>query len=169
MVWFRIGWMGVDLFFVISGFVIGLSAMAEIDAQGAAGFRAPFFRRRLARIAPLHYLTGLIFVAMVAPHVLFDGFALNALAHLTFLHNLVPAYHGSINGSNWSLGTEMQFYVLILVLGPWIARHASWKMLGLFVVSGLGVALCSHAFHSCRFGQRPRALVYDEHPAPRHA
>lgn len=133
VVWFRIGWMGVDLFFVISGFVIGLSAMSEIEAHGATGFRVPFFRRRLARIVPLHYLTGLIFVAMVAPHVLFDGFALNALAHLSFVHNLVPAYHGSINGSNWSLGTEMQFYVLILVLGPWIARQASWKMLVWFV------------------------------------
>ena len=138
LVWFRIGWMGVDLFFVISGFVIGLSALAEIDARGVDGFRAPFFRRRLARIVPLHYLTGLIFVAMVAPAVLFEGFALNALAHLSFLHNLVPAYHGAINGSNWSLATEMQFYVLILVLGPWIARRASWQVLTVFVLVAWG-------------------------------
>lgn len=133
VVWFRIGWMGVDLFFVISGFVIGLSALSEMDSKGVGGFRVPFFRRRLARIVPLHYLTALIFVAMVAPQVLFDGFALNALAHATFLHNLVPGYHGAINGSNWSLATEMQFYVLMLLLGPWIARRASWKMLCAFV------------------------------------
>lgn len=133
LVWFRIGWMGVDLFFVISGFVIGLSAFSEIDERGSQNFRAPFFRRRLARIVPLYYLTGLVFVAMVVPQVLFDDFTFNALAHLSFLHNLVPAYHGAINGSNWSLATEMQFYVLVLLLGPWIARHASWKMLLLFI------------------------------------
>lgn len=133
IVWFRIGWMGVDLFFVISGFVIGLSAISDIAVRGAHDFRVPFFRRRMARIIPLHYLTCLIFVTMVAPQVLFDGFALNALAHISFLHNLVPAYHDSINGSNWSLGAEMQFYVLILALGPWIARQASWKILASFV------------------------------------
>lgn len=35
--------MGVDLFFVISGFVIGLSAFAEIDKRGAWNFQGAFF------------------------------------------------------------------------------------------------------------------------------
>lgn len=128
LVWFRIGWMGVDLFFVISGFVIGLSAFAEIDKHGTSAFRKPFFQRRLSRIVPLHYFTVLIFVAMVVPQVLFENFWLNAVTHLLFLHNLFPAFHGAINGSNWSLGTEMQFYVLMLVLAPWLLRTAGWKV-----------------------------------------
>lgn len=122
--WFRIGWMGVDLFFVISGFVIGLSAFAEIERSGASGFRAPFLRRRLARIVPLHYLTCLVFAVFVVPEILFHPNLLpNLLTHALFLHNLFPAFQGAINGSNWSLGAEMQFYVLVLLIGPWLRRE----------------------------------------------
>ena len=46
----------MDLFFVISGFVIGLLAFAEIDKRGAWNFEDAFFSRRVARIVPLHYL-----------------------------------------------------------------------------------------------------------------
>jgi peptidoglycan/LPS O-acetylase OafA/YrhL len=131
LVWFRLGWMGVDLFFVISGFVIGLSAFAEIDKSGVNNFRKPFMRRRLARIVPLHYLTMLVFVVFVAPELLFTHFWLNCLAHLTFLHNLDIRLHGAINGSNWSLGTEMQFYVLMLIIAPWVRQT---RLLSIFVV-----------------------------------
>lgn len=133
LVWFRIGWMGVDLFFIISGLVIGLSVFAEIDRSGTAGFRRPFMRRRLVRIAPLHYFTCLIFVAMVGPQLLFENFWANAVMHLLFLHNLVPSFHGAINGPNWSLGVEVQFYVFVLLLAPWIQRVSICKMLVVLV------------------------------------
>ncbi|MBC7917212.1 MAG: acyltransferase [Rhodoferax sp.] len=134
-VWFRIGWMGVDLFFVISGFVIALSAFSEIDKHGPTAFRNPFMRRRLARIVPLHYLTCLVFVALVVPQLLFGGIFWNALTHLLFIHNLFPGFHGAINGANWSLGVEMQFYLLMLVLAPWIQRANLWRLAGVFVLS----------------------------------
>jgi|GEM_PF-532354 len=123
--WFRVGWMGVDLFFVISGCVIGLSAFSAIDRLGEERFRWPFFLRRLARIVPLHYLTLLVFVIFISPDLLFQNFWSDFGAHLLFLHNLDPIFHGAINGSNWSLGVEMQFYVLMLLLAPWM-RNARW-------------------------------------------
>ncbi len=128
-VWFRIGWMGVDLFFVISGFVIGLSAFSEIDKHGNAGFRIPFMQRRLARIVPLHYLTLLIFVSFITPELLFNHFWTNLISHLFFVHNFSPIFHGAINGSNWSLGTEMQFYVLMLFAAPWVRTTRWWWLL----------------------------------------
>jgi peptidoglycan/LPS O-acetylase OafA/YrhL len=133
-VWFRIGWMGVDLFFVISGFVIALSAFAEIDKHGPTAFRQPFMRRRLVRIVPLHYLTCLVFVALVVPQIIFGGFLGNALTHALFIHNLFPSFHGSINGSNWSLGVEMQFYIMMLMLAPWLQRANLWKVAAVFVL-----------------------------------
>src|SRR3954451_23805604 len=62
LVWFRISWMGVDLFFVISGFVIALSAFARLQQGGLVDFWRSFSLARLARIAPLYYLTCLIFM-----------------------------------------------------------------------------------------------------------
>ncbi len=119
-VWFRIGWMGVDLFFVISGFVIGLSAFICIDRSGVEGFRVPFIRHRLARIIPLHYLTRLIYVAFIVPELLFThGFWLQILTHALFIHNFFLEHQGGISGVNWSLAAEMQFYLLTLASASW--------------------------------------------------
>jgi hypothetical protein len=54
---FRMGWIGVDLFFVISGFVIGLSAI-RLYRDGDRSYRWTFMRRRLARIVPLYLVTA---------------------------------------------------------------------------------------------------------------
>lgn len=77
----------------------------------------------------------LIFIAFIAPELMFQGFLSNLLSHLFFVHNLVPAYHGAINGSNWSLGTEMQFYILMAVMAPWIYSARIWKILVVFVLA----------------------------------
>lgn len=132
--WFRIGWMSVDLFFVISGFVIGLSAFAEIDRHGPRAFRGPFMRRRICRIAPLHYLTCLAYILFIAHDLISDKLWTNALAHALFIHNWFPKLHGAINGVNWSLGAEMQFYVLMLIIAPWI-RVARWWQLVLVLTT----------------------------------
>jgi len=57
---FRIGWIGVDLFFVISGFVIGRAAIIGISTQPSSR-KKPFFERRLRRIVPLYLLSGMVF------------------------------------------------------------------------------------------------------------
>lgn len=134
LAWFRVGWLGVDLFFVISGFVIGLSAFSAIEHSGAAGFRQYFFIRRLARIVPLYYATLIIFSLFVAPALLFSNFFANLAAHLFFVHNWFIHLHGSINGSNWSLGTEMQFYLLMILVSPWL-KNVQWhRFVCLFVL-----------------------------------
>lgn len=125
--------MGVDLFFVISGFVIGLSAFAEIDKRGAWNFQSEFFSRRVARIVPLHYLTLLVFVVFISPELLFTNFWTNLSAHLLFVHNLNLNLHGAINGSNWSLAAEMQFYVLMLLVAPWIRIGRWWAIATVFI------------------------------------
>ena len=132
LLWFRGGWMGVDLFFVISGFVIGLSAFAAIDRDGPRNFQGSFFSRRIARIVPLHYLTMLVFIVFISPEFLFTNFWVNLTSHLVFLHNLDINFSGAINGSNWSLATEMQFYVLMLLVAPWIRTERWWVIAVVF-------------------------------------
>lgn len=133
LLWFRAGWMGVDLFFVISGFVIGLSAFSEIDRNGPYHFQGAFFSRRVTRIVPLHYLTMLAFVVFISPELLFTNFWANLTSHALFVHNLNLNLHGAINGSNWSLATEMQFYVLMLLVAPWIRVGRWWAIATVFI------------------------------------
>lgn len=134
LAWLREGWLAVDLFFVVSGFVIGLSAFSRVQAQGP-GFRAGFLRARLARIVPLHYLTLLAYIALVEPSLRQQGdFWANLGSHLLFVHNLFPSHAGAINGPNWSLGTEMQFYLLVAFAAPWLARARAWVIAVSFVL-----------------------------------
>jgi peptidoglycan/LPS O-acetylase OafA/YrhL len=128
---FRFGWIGVNLFLVISGFVIGLTALSGFNRQGP-GFRLPFARRRLARILPLYLLTGLIYVLLVESSLLqgpTSWLVAQVASHLLFLHNLSPKTFGTIDGPNWSVALEMQFYLAMLWLTPWIARLPAWRML----------------------------------------
>jgi len=140
---FRAGWVGVDLFFVISGFVIGLSAI-RLYRDGEPDYRRTFMRRRLARIVPLYVLTCAAFLAVVHPSVLslpWGRLALQLGSHLLFLHNLHPSLHGAINGPNWSVAAEMQFYVLVIVAVPLLSRmDVRWLVTG-----GVLVAWASRA------------------------
>ena len=97
---FRIGWVGVELFFTLSGFVITLSCLRNIQTSGP-GYRRPFMISRLARIVPLYLLTSWCQLVLVEPQ-LFKApgsiFWTNLLTHLFFVHNLTPQYAGALNG-----------------------------------------------------------------------
>lgn len=121
MFWFRIGWVGVDLFFVISGFVITLSAI-RLYKKMPDFYHGIFIKRRLLRIAPLYYLTLFCFIVFVSPTLLWVDFYENLGLHLFFIHNLSPEFQGAINGVNWSIAVEMQFYLIMLLLGPYLLR-----------------------------------------------
>ena len=121
---FRIGWIGVDLFFVISGFVITRSALAMWRSD-PKGFVRRYWAHRLSRIVPLYVLTCALWIALFLPDF-FDqtptACEWQIGAHLTFTHTFWPFTYSAIDGVNWTLGIEMQFYLLVAALVPWIAR-----------------------------------------------
>lgn len=122
----RNGWMGVDLFFVISGFVITLSLSRE-NLSTPRRARLNFMTRRWFRIAPLYYFTIIVFITFLQPHLIFlsgKSIAAHFGSHLVFLHNLLPQTHGSIVGPNWTIALEMQFYLFMALL---ITQIFSWK------------------------------------------
>lgn len=128
---FRYGWVGVNLFLVISGFVIGLAALDGWERQGPA-FRKPFARRRLMRIVPLYLLTGLAYLVLVESSLLQGSRSRlfnHVASHLLFVHNFNITTFGSIDGPNWSVALEMQFYLAMLLLTPLLARMPAWRML----------------------------------------
>lgn len=132
------GWVGVDLFFVISGFVIGKTALDSHQRGG--GWRRPFGERRLRRIAPLYLATLALYLFLVNPDLLHQGWVsvYQIGMHLGFVHNLWHQTHGTINPPNWSVGLEMQFYLLMAVCAPWLARNALWKVMAVW--AGIAIA-----------------------------
>ncbi|MER2556356.1 MAG: acyltransferase [Candidatus Competibacter denitrificans] len=122
LLWFRIGWLGVDLFFVISGFLITLVALQLFKNYGSDFYKI-YLRRRLARIAPLYFLTGFVFLVFLWSTFLNSGILIkNIVYHLLFIHNLDAETHRALNAPNWSIGVEMQFYLLILLTIRYLVR-----------------------------------------------
>lgn len=138
LAWFAWGWAAVDIFYVISGFVITLSALnLRADRSLTEGqIFLRFIDKRLRRIVPLHYLSLLIFIIIFSDLVLAPGFDLDFIMHLFFAHNLVPEFHRSLNAVNWTLAVEMQFYfALILVI-----RFVNYQNLKKFVIAAFLMA-----------------------------
>jgi peptidoglycan/LPS O-acetylase OafA/YrhL len=123
---FDYGWVGVNLFLVISGFVITLSGFRHLEEYPHAFSRA-FTVSRMARIVPLYLLTGVVFVLATNPSWLRDSLPaqlIHITSHLAFVHNLYPVTHGSIDGPNWSIALEVQFYLFFMLIAPWLLRRA---------------------------------------------
>lgn len=137
-----VGYVGVALFFVLSGFVLTWSYK---PADGAK----KFYLRRFARVYPLH----LFFFALALAILVLTQEAPSAgatLSNLVLLHAWVPNwdYIFSVNGVSWSLGCEAFFYACTpLVLG-WLshrserARYAvltGWFLLTAAVTSAIAL------------------------------
>lgn len=141
----QIGWSGVDLFFVLSGFLI-----TGILLRGKAAGRpmSSFLMRRVLRIVPAYYL-ALLLVLVVVP--LLTGaypvpdVRLQAPWWL-YVSNMFPANFEALGGlfgmsHFWSLAVEMQFYLL----WPLLVYRLSPQALVRAALGGLALALVARA------------------------
>nr|WP_272876782.1 acyltransferase [Neoroseomonas terrae] len=145
--WFRAGDLGVDLFFVISGFAIVHSAIPLLAQEGYLRFLATFSVRRLARIYPLYLLTLVAALFLVHRDLLSaPGGAMHIVSHLFMFHTFDLYWFSSINGVNWTIAIEMQFYLLVALILPLLIRSGGWPVLLAFVVIAWGWRW--HAFHT---------------------
>jgi peptidoglycan/LPS O-acetylase OafA/YrhL len=104
---------GVQLFFVLSGFLLFLPyARAMLLARPLPSARQ-FYRRRILRIVPAYWVCLVILVAIGLPTYLNVTGLANFATHLLFIHNLVPAFDSSIQGPFWTMAVEAQFYLLL--------------------------------------------------------
>ena len=113
---------GVDLFFVLSGFLIG---GILIDYQRNRGFYRTFYMRRAARILPVYCFTLACFFVLRATldHRYFGWLFESTLpdaAYLTFTQNIAMGLQGTFGphflGITWSLAVEEQFYLVVPIL-----------------------------------------------------
>jgi peptidoglycan/LPS O-acetylase OafA/YrhL len=115
----RLGGIGVDLFFVISGFLITLLLLRERRRTGTISLRA-FYVRRAWRILPAYllFLASLLALSMAGLVKLTERDWAGAL---TYTVNFLPAASWPV-GHLWSLSVEEHFYLvwplLLIALGP---------------------------------------------------
>jgi len=136
------GHSGVELFFVISGFVLGLPF-----ARAAAGVGSPvslqrYFLRRVTRLEP-PYIINLLLVSaaiIVAGRETLAALMPHLLASLVYCHNFVYGRSSSVNFVAWSLEIEVQFYILAPLLAGLFAVRTPWLR---STALGAGVALGS--------------------------
>lgn len=115
----ELGWIGVDLFFVLSGFLI---TGILVDTKGNQGYLSSFFAKRALRIFPLYYLVlTCVFITIAIPGIqkfspVYDKAHLeSSIYYLTFTQNLLFAFNDwgvtDLLNHFWSLAIEEQFYL----------------------------------------------------------
>jgi peptidoglycan/LPS O-acetylase OafA/YrhL len=107
------GWVGVDLFFVLSGFLI---TSILWDSRDSPRYFVNFYARRTLRIFPIYFLVlGFVFVLMPLVSKLPEGLTQDAWLYWLYLGNFAIASGGwqlFILDITWSLSIEEQFYLL---------------------------------------------------------
>ena len=141
----RLYWTGVDLFFVLSGFLIG---GILLDARGASNYFRVFYTRRFFRIVPIY--TVLLVATVIVVRLSRAGYIGNYRELYTsvlpwpffalFLQNIgMCIWHdwGTFPlGVTWSLAVEEQFYLTL----PLLIRLFSRNMLLRFIAAGVVAA-----------------------------
>jgi len=138
---------GVIFFIALSGFCLMIPVVRRGGLRGGA---REFLAKRLRRIAPPYYAALALSVVIAGwllrphTHTLYDNSlpvtARGVLLHLLFLHNLDVHTKYQINGPLWSIGIEVQIY-LLFPLFVWL-----WTRRGIVPVLTLGLVLTT-VFH----------------------
>lgn len=150
--YFNYGWLGVDLFFVLSGFLITDILLRTVHTEN---YFKNFYARRILRIFPIYYLSLLLFIVLL-PAI--PGFPLNMtyyqehqLWFWTYLQNwtLVFFQEGDTSalGHFWSLAVEEQYYLLwplIILLIPSPRKILVLSLLMLILVIGARFYIWQH-------------------------
>jgi peptidoglycan/LPS O-acetylase OafA/YrhL len=129
------GWLGVNVFFFLSGFVLYLPYADGRRNFGDRGALSKFYTTRASRLLPLYYVsTGLLllFLSPVKPDV--PGFYWSALDLLLATHVFREAtFFPAVNAALWSLGVEIWFSVLFPLVALAIRRFG-WRRMVLYVM-----------------------------------
>lgn len=141
-----VGRLGVNLFFVLSGFLITSLLLKEKDCQGKINFKA-FYQRRILRIWPLYFLILLIgffilpnFDYWKIPSDIFppieNYFWTKLFLYIIILPNLAVVIFREIVGVSqvWSLGTEEQFYLVWPFIIERFRKNLLFVMLSILVL-----------------------------------
>lgn len=140
------GYLAVDLFFILSGFVMWLNYGAKFERDGLRA--APdFLRRRFARIYPLHFvilLAMLVFVMALAATDRSDAarYPLHELPlHFLLIQNWGLTSQLSWNDPAWSISTEFAAYLALPIGAAALVRFRRFMWVNFLLIGGLCLIL----------------------------
>lgn len=120
---FKEGFVGVNFFFILSGFIIAYNYQKKIEERRTTN--REFWIARIARIYPLHLLT-LVISVLLGGYLASGGWdwLKHFIANLFLLQPYIPKmdYFFSFNSPSWSLGCEQLFYFLFPLLAVFFAK-----------------------------------------------
>jgi exopolysaccharide production protein ExoZ len=140
--WADIGHSGVDLFFVISGFIMVLIGHVYPATRSAAG---RFLYKRWARIYPTYWFWFLVTLAVYVAAPAWLRFEPGQVTHLVESFFLIPTWTPHLVPVSWTLKYELYFYLIFSIV---ILMPARWRMLVLFAWAGymlIGQQFCYDA------------------------
>jgi peptidoglycan/LPS O-acetylase OafA/YrhL len=147
------GWAGVDLFFVLSGFLVGRILLKERVKTGTFD-RWRFMKRRALKLWPVLY------VYLVAELLMGDNpwqtFFFQNLVHL-------QNYLGTSLSQLWSLAVEEHFYLIVAVLYPIFVRRGSKPATMLIVLGSVMVASLAFRFGGTALGVPSVEIQWQTH------
>ncbi|NYF99054.1 acyltransferase family protein [Janibacter cremeus] len=151
---------GVDVFIVMSGFVLSL----PVFATGRGLDTANFLRRRATRILPPYYVAlafaTVIAFSPIATWIVAEQASFEDLAwHMVLLQTWSPQHLATINGSLWSVALEVQLYAVFPVL---VLVAKRWGVTPIVAVT----ALMSVALSAVELPGAIGAALTDEHNLP---
>lgn len=144
-----IGWIGVEFFFALSGFLI---TRILFDSRGGGNYFRNFYARRMLRIFPLYYavVIGCLVLIPLVPQLaqrvppVAGGWSVSYWLYLSNIHNaLHPADGHPVLYVAWSLAVEEQFYIVWPFVVAMLSRGALMRVCVGVAVVGLGFrSLC---------------------------
>jgi peptidoglycan/LPS O-acetylase OafA/YrhL len=159
------GFVGVDIFFVISGFLIGDILWRELSGRGTISL-LHFYGRRIRRLAPAYAVMAVVtFIAAYAILLPFEfrEFGKELIAATFYFSNIYfykkagyfdTAAEDKVFLHTWSLSVEEQFYIFLPALmllfrrGP---RMLVWTLVAIFVLSLVSSVIVTRTSHTAAF------------------
>jgi peptidoglycan/LPS O-acetylase OafA/YrhL len=128
---FARGYLMVDLFFILSGFVISIGYYDRVMGSGGTRQYGDFLVNRLARVWPLHLVVMLVFTARFLVHISgTQGVALTPANLITNIFMIQSWGWGAqpIAGNSWSVSTEVAAYLLFPLIAWLAVSRRTWGL-----------------------------------------
>ena len=151
------GFAGVDLFFVLSGFLLALPFARASLTRSEQQPLAQYYKRRLLRVFPAYYAQLTIILIIGAWFITWQPLSgVSLLAHLFMFFNIGWEPVRPMVGIWWTLPVELSFYLLLPFIASFM-RPARWLV---FLLGGILLSILYRLWSADHFAAAPEGAVF---------